>query len=106
MVVLVPSEEETFEVKGRQHVIDFGHRVRHAVVVGVFSLERKILVLANNGRDITVSPRIPHVCSNVPKIPGPIADQTKAEVVILGNRIRGAKEGSDKLSIEVWRPHG
>ena len=87
-------------------MIDLGNSVRHAMIIGIFSLEREGVVLANDRGERTVSPRISHVRSNASKLPGSITDQAKTKIVVLCDRLRRSEESSDEISVKIWRAHG
>ena len=58
MIELVAAEEKAFEMKRRKQMIDARHPLGHAMVVGVFRLERE---LEQAARDF---------CQQAPGVPG------------------------------------
>src|SRR6516225_7397068 len=67
MVVLVPSKKKPFQPKGRKSMIDSSHRLRHAVIVSVLGLERKVLIPTDEStwKDFVLTSDT-HICPYLP----------------------------------------
>ena len=103
MVVLVPAEEEALEVQRREEMIDPGHPLGHAVVVGVFRLMVNSRNFANGcpARRPSV-PAEAEVGPDLPKSRTAVANQPQSKVIVFSRgRFRRAEDRSHKVVVEI-----
>src|SRR5438874_7611774 len=105
MKELVSSEKEPFEMQTAKTTIDLDEPVRHAVVVGVFSLAHELDRPAPRRRPWTTVGRSPIGRHRTQRAIA-VRDQPEADLVIRQARRRRSEDGPDKVVVEERRSHG
>lgn len=104
MIKLVPAEKESFGVEGRKRPVDGGSPLGHTVVVGVFSLQRKIQKASYSLGAPTISPGNWRTVGSYQREFGvPIRDQPTRDVTVGRSRVRGTENRSNEVIVEIRR---
>ena len=88
-------------------MVDAAQPLRHSHVVGILRLELKLekAPVSCPQKASTVA-RQAAVGGNPQKCFVSVGDQPETNVVVFQGRFRRAKNGSDKIVVQVWRSHG
>src|SRR4029077_353871 len=113
MIEFVSAEEEAFQMKPREEMIDLGGPLGHAVVICVFRPEGKLKPTSGDGTkrpsrcsaQATVGSDSPESCVPIGDQPGTIIPFLK-DIGLCDSGIGRAESGLDKDIVQVRRSEG
>ena len=103
----MPAKKGSFKMERGKQMIDTCQPLRHTGIVGIFRFEsepKETSRCCRNESSLTSAQA--EVCRNLPEIYISVGDQPQANIVVHESRLRRAKDGPDKVVVEIRSPDG